>query len=425
MPNTSGPNTHGPNTSGPTVSTVVIGAGHCGLAMSRCLADRSIDHVVLERGEVAHTWRTERWDSLRLLTPNWMTRLPGFAYDGDDPDGYMTVPEVVDLLGEYAKSAPVQAHTSVTSVRPGGAGGYTVQTGQGSYTAESVVVATGACNEVVRPPFHEAIPASITQLTTKDYRRPGQLPEGGVLVVGAAASGIQIAEEIHRSGRPVTLAVGEHVRLPRTYRGADILWWMNAAGVLEEGYAEVPDLARARSLPSMQLIGSDSKVTLGLNELTDLGVRLVGRLAGVSDGRAQLSGGLANVCALADLKLRRLLTTIDAWAEAAGIAADEPPERPEPTRVPAGPPLFLDLRSGEISAIVWATGYRADVSWLDVPVLDRKGRIAHHEGVTAAPGLYVLGMPFLRQRRSTFIIGGGADAAVLAEHLAGHLRSAR
>jgi putative flavoprotein involved in K+ transport len=404
-----------------STTTVVIGAGHSGLAMSRCLTDRAIDHVVLERGEVANSWRTQRWDSLRLLTPNWMTRLPGHRYDGADPDGYLTMPEVVELIEGYAKvvDAPVQAQTTVTAVRPAPEG-FTVQTDRGPWQARTVVLASGAYTAAAVPAVGGGVPPGITQLAMDEYRRPSQLPDGGVLVVGAAASGIQIAEEVHRSGRPVTLAVGEHVRMPRTYRGRDILAWMDATGVLDERYDEIPDLLRARTLPSMQLVGSPERATIDLNTLTERGVRLVGRLAGIRDGVAQFSGSLPNVCALADLKLGRLLDGIDDWAGANG---DRP--RPAPTRVPDPPPLTLDLRRGEIRSIVWATGFRPDLSWLDVPVLDRKGRVRHDGGVTTWPGLYVLGWPFLRRRKSTFIDGAGADAADLADHLAAHLATGR
>jgi putative flavoprotein involved in K+ transport len=234
-------------------TTVVVGAGHCGLAMSRYLAELSVDHVVLERGEVAHSWRTQRWDSLRLLTPNWMTRLPGHAYCGDDPDGYLDMPEVIRLLQDYATGAPVLTGVTVTSVQPFGQG-YLVRTDRGVWRARTVVVATGASAAAARPAM--PLPAEIAAMTAADYRNPGQLPDGGVLVVGASASGIQIAEELARSGRPVTLAVGEHVRLPRTYRGRDILWWMDASGLFDERWDAVPDLLRVRNLPSMQLVGA-------------------------------------------------------------------------------------------------------------------------------------------------------------------------
>jgi putative flavoprotein involved in K+ transport len=397
----------------PNTTTVIVGAGHCGLAMSRCLAARSIDHVVLERGGVANSWRTQRWDSLRLLTPNWMTRLPGYAYRGADPDGYLTAGQVTAMLEDYAdaSAAPIMTGTTVTSVRATG-GGFVVRTDQGSWRAPTLVLACGAATVPAVPALAWLVPAGISCVTPAGYRNPGELPEGGVLVVGASASGIQLADELHRSGRPVTLAVGEHVRMPRTYRGRDILWWLDAAGVLDEHYTQVDDLVRARNVPSMQLVGSPGR-TVDLNALSSAGVRLVGRLAGIQDGIAQFSGSLTNVCALADLKLGRLLDTIDAWAGAPG-------ERFAPTTVPAAP-LGLDLRSGEFSTIVWATGYRPDLSWLDVPVLDRRGWIVHDGGVTTCPGLYLIGMPFLRHRKSSLIDGAADDAAELSTHLAVHL----
>ena len=274
---------------------VVIGAGHAGLAMSRCLAERSIDHVVLERGEVANSWKTERWDSLRLLTPNWQSRLPGYGYQGNDPDGYRTMAETIAFIEAYAGqiAAPVRAHTEVRSVRARD-DGYQVRTTRGDWSCRAVVLASGACNRPHVPAFAAAVPPGIRELTPFDYRNPDQIEEGGVLVVGASATGMQIAEEIHRSGRPVTLSVGEHIRVPRVYRGRDIQWWMDAAGVLDERWDRVEDLNRARSVPSLQLVGADDRRMLDLNALSAMGVRLAGPLAGISDGRAQFSGSLRN-----------------------------------------------------------------------------------------------------------------------------------
>ena len=392
--------------------------------MSRCLADRSIDHVVLERGEVAHTWRTERWDSLRLLTPNWQSRLPGFGYVGDDPDGYRTLAEVIEFIASYAKaiSAPVLTHTTVTSVRSTETG-YMVRTDQGDWLCRAVVVASGACNVADVPGFANRVPRSIMQLTAQEYRNPDQLADGGVLVVGASSSGTQIAHEIHRSGRPVTLSVGEHIRAPRVYRGKDLEWWMDAAGVLDERYDEVDDIARARRVPSLQLAGTPDRSTLDINALTAIGVKLVGRLAGISEnGKAQFSGSLRNMCALSDLKMGRLLDRIDEWAQKNGFdAAASPPHRLPPTRVEPAPPLGMDLASGEIKTIIWATGYRPDYSWLEVPVLDRKGRIQHDGGVVSSPGMYLMGAQFLRRRKSALIDGAGDDARDLSAHLMSYL----
>jgi putative flavoprotein involved in K+ transport len=378
---------------------------------------------VLERGEVANSWRRERWASLRLLTPNWQSRLPGLRYEGPDPDGYLTVGEVTEFIERFAKvsRAPVRTGVNVTSVRTAG-DGYQVTTSDGEIRSQAVVIASGACNRPTVPPLSDAVPALVRQLTPFDYRDPGQLPDGGVLVVGASATGVQLAAEISRSGRPVTLSVGEHVRLPRLYRSRDVLWWMDAAGVWDQRYDEVEDLTRARQLPSPQLVGTPERATLDLNALTALGVELVGRLAMVRDGRALFSGGLRNVFALADLKMNRLLDTFDEWALTSGRDAElGSPERPAPTRAPESARLQLDLRSGEIRSIVWATGFRPDYGWLDVPVLNEKGRLRHEGGVVDSPGLYALGLPVLRRRKSTFICGIEDDAREVIDHLAGYL----
>ena len=400
---------------------MIIGAGHAGLAMSRRLTERSIDHVVLERGEVANSWKTERWPSLRLLTPNWQTRLPGGDEMAEDPEGFATMPEVIGFIEGYAASicAPVQTHTTVTAVR-GRDDGYEVVTTQGVWQCQSVVLASGACNRPVVPALAEAVPASVATVTPMTYRGPNELAEGGVLVVGASATGVQLADEIHRSGRPVTLAVGEHVRLPRRYRGRDIFWWMDAAGVLDQRYDEVDDLVRARHVPSPQLIGTPERATLDLNALARRGVRIVGRLGGISHGAAQFSGSLANVCKLADLKMNRLLDTIDTWAQAVGLDGEvDPPHRFAPTATAVSPTLSVDLTSGEIGTVVWACGYRPDYSWLHLPVFDQRDRLLHDGGVVrGAPGVYLLGAPFLRRRRSSFISGAELDTLELADHLA-------
>ena len=389
--------------------------------MSRCLADRAIDHVLLERGEIAHSWRTERWDSLRLLTPNWQSRLPGFGYRGPDPDGYRTLPEVIDFIAAYAEAirAPVRTRTTVTSVRRTETG-YLVRTDQGDWSCRTLVIASGAFNIACVPGVADRVPRSVTTLTTQQYRNPDQLAAGGVLVVGASSSGTQIANEIHRSGRPVTLSVGEHIRAPRVYRGKDLEWWMDAAGILDERYDKVDDIARARRVPSLQLAGTPDRSTLDLNALTGIGVRLVGRLAGITEsGKAQFAGSLRNMCALSDLKMNRLLNLIDEWAQANGFdGMVEPPHRLPPTEVEPAPPLALDLAGGEITTIIWATGYRPDYSWLELPVFDRKGMVRHDGGVVASQGVYLMGVPFVRRRKSTLIDGAGDDARDLSDHLA-------
>lgn len=409
-----------------SATTIIIGAGQSGLAMSRHLTARSIDHVVFERGEVANSWLTERWDSLRLLTPNWQTRLPGHAYAGNDPDGFMTMSEVVRFLQRYAElsRAPVVTGTRVMRVRQQGRS-YEVLTTRGVWRCRKLVIASGACNLASIPSLSAGLPAKVTSLTPLQYRNPGLLPEGGVMIIGASASGIQLAREIQAAGRRVVLSVGDHVRMPRTYRGRDIQWWMDAIGAMDARYDAVDDIQRARHLPSLQLVGTPERVTVDLNSLRKAGVDLVGRLVGLRDGNAQFSGSLANFCALADLKMNRLLASIDDWVNANGFAERFSfPERYEATDVGPQTRLSLDLIGAGIGTVIWATGYHPDYSWLDVPVLDRKGRIRHDGGVVAAPGLYVMGLPFMRRRKSSFIDGAGDDAADLAAHLSQNLAHA-
>lgn len=402
------------------ISTVIVGAGQAGLAMSKCLTDRSVAHVVIERGEVANSWAHERWDSLKLLTPNWQNRLPGLTYGGSDPDGFMSMPEITGYLTSYAQriSAPIEDRTKVLSAEAHGAG-YRVQTNRGTWVCDHLVVASGACAKAHLPEFSQTIPNHITQLSPLDYRNPSQLAPGGVLVVGASATGVQLASEIQAAGHEVTLAAGQHIRMPRQYRGKDIQWWMDKTGVLDMGIDEVDDLDRARRVPSLQLIGSNERPIMDLNVLQAEGIEIVGRLAGIRDGNALFSGSLANQCELSDLKMHRLLRGFDDWASDQVRAKLDAPYRHAPTRVDGSPRLQIDLNSGTIRTIVWATGYRPDFSWLHVPVIDSKNRLQHSGGVVA-PGLYVLGLPFLRRRKSALIDGVGADAEALADHLTRH-----
>lgn len=397
--------------------TIIIGGGQAGLAMSRCLSDEGIDHVVLERGRVAERWRSERWDSLRLLSPSWHSRLPGFRYEGRDPDGFMTMPEVVSYFERYARSfnAPVQDETTVTNVTRGD-GGFRVDTNQGSFAARAVVVATGHCDTPFVPKSAEALSPHVHQIVPSHYKNPDQLAPGGVLVVGASASGIQLAQEIHRSGRPVTLAVGRHTRMPRRYRGRDITWWLDATGMLDEPAARAFDLESARRQPSLQLVGTPDHQTIDLDVLQGEGVRLVGRVDATADTRVAFAPNLQETIDAAEHKLDRVLSRIDGFIEETMMAAGRP-DRRLPITVDA-PPRQLDLRGAGISTVLWATGYRRRYPWLRVPVLDLRGEILHDEGVTPVPGFYALGLNFQRTRSSSFIDGVGNDARFLAEHIA-------
>jgi putative flavoprotein involved in K+ transport len=404
---------------------IIVGAGQAGLAMSRCLSDRAIVHVVLERGRVAERWRSERWESLRLLTPNWQTRLPGFTYSGPDPDGYMNMREVVAFLEGYARSqpAPIEPDTAVREIAPDAAG-FRLSTSRGIWLAPVVILATGYCDEPLVPSIASRLPADVHQVVPTHYRRPEDLPDGGVLVVGASATGIQLAEEIHLSGRPVTLAAGHHTRVPRSYRGRDIMWWLDASGVLGETIEEVFDVAVSRQQPSFQLIGRPG-APLDLPALARLGVRVVGRLVDATAGELRFADDLVATTAAADVKLAGLLARLDAFARSARIEA-----APDGAFEPSWP-RFVDaatrigLRESGIRTILWATGFRRNYSWLKVPVLDARGEIRHRGGVTSQPGLFAIGLPFLRRRNSNFIDGVGADAHVLAAAVATRLAARR
>jgi putative flavoprotein involved in K+ transport len=402
------------------VPVVIVGAGPGGLAMSHHLTGAGVDHVVLERGEVGNSWRHERWDSLRLLTPNWMTALPGYRYAGDDPNGFMSAADAVAFLDGYRRyfAPPLRTGVTVESVRRTD-DGVDVRTDNGYWSCDAVVAATGASSNPRVPALAVDMPRAVDQLTALEYRRPAQVSErGAVLVVGASASGVQIADELRRAGRDVTIAVGEHVRLPRSYRGLDIYWWLDRIGQLDERYDEVDDVDRARRHASVQLVGSDDGHDLDVNALHDGGVQVVGRLMAVSGTTGQCSGALANLAKNADLKQARLLRRIDEYVDEHGTCVVGPPTEPRPTHV-GTPPTELDLNA--LASVIWATGYRPTYSWLPADAFDRRGRVNHDGGVAALPGLYVLGLPFLRRRRSNIIAGLGADAADIFDHLRGYL----
>jgi putative flavoprotein involved in K+ transport len=396
------------------IDTVVIGAGHAGLAVSRGLTDRAIEHVVLERGRIGERWCSARWDSFRLLTPNWLARLPGWEYSGGDPDGFMDAPRFAGYLRAYADAfdAPVLSGTTVLRVRATG-DRYTVTTDRGGWTAANVVIATGYHDRARVPAYATGLGPDIVQLTPVKYRAPGRLPDGAVLVVGASASGVQIADDLVRAGRRVLLAVGGHTRLPRTYRGRDILWWLDRVGSLDRTADDMDDPDSAQWETSLQLAGTGRAVDLGA--LQDRGVRLAGRLLAVEADQARFADDLAETTGAADARLRGVLERLDRRAAALGVDGPRDPVRPV---APARGPLRMDLRRAGVAAVVWATGFRPWYPWLAVPVLDRDGLLQHRRGVTAAPGLYAIGLKFQYRRRSTFIDGAREDAAYLVDHIA-------
>ena len=405
-----------------TIDTVVIGAGHAGLAVSRMLSDARREHIVLERGRVAERWRSERWDSLHLLSPAWMTRLPGYRSRGHGQERFMSASEFVDYLDDYATSfdAPVVEGVDVERVfregsDPGGA--FRVVTDSGTYRARQVIVATG-------PHGTPHIPRGVDGaqvLTSTRYRNPAQLADGRVLVVGASSSGIQIAEELSKSGRDVVLAVGRHTRMPRRYRGMDAFWWLEATGRLARTIDDVPDASLARSEPSLQLIGrnltAQTQPDLDLAQLQRNGVRIVGRLEELSSRFATFRGDLATNVAAAEARMHRFLDAADDYAHQYGLDAElDTPARPSPFAA-ASERTRINLHRERISTILLATGFRPDHRWIDIPGAVEDGQLTQYRGVTPVPGLYVIGQRFQHRRDSGFIDGARHDARSIVEHL--------
>jgi putative flavoprotein involved in K+ transport len=407
-----------------STDAIIIGAGQAGLATSHCLSQRGIDHVVLDRGRIAERWRSERWDSLQLLTPNWQSRLPGHVYTGADPDGFMSMPEVVALLERYAthSAATIHSQTRVLCVEAHGRG-YRVITDRGVFHAPHVVLATGFCDLPARPNAATKLGRGVFQLAPTAYRNPSMLAPGGVLVVGASASGAQIADELAGAGRSVTLAVGRHTRLPRRYRGADSLWWLERIGALAETVDDVRDLPASRNQPSMQLVGSDPPRDLDLSTLMQRGVRICGRVVDATRRRVCFADDLERSVSAADHKLQRLLKRIDCFIDAnPALRCRKAPSRPVPVDMRGSRPTSsIDLAAEGISTVIWATGFRRDYRWLRVPVLDAGGEILHRRGVTPAEGLYAMGLRFQHTRKSSFIDGVAGDAEYIARHIAAGL----
>ncbi len=399
----------------------IIGAGQAGLAMSRCLQDLGIDHLVLDRGAVAQRWRSLPWRDLRLLTPNWMTRLPGHRYDGPDPKGFMDRSALVRLLERYADTAPVQTRTAVRRLSDLW-GRYLIDTDGAPILARAVVIATGACDRPLVPRSLTPPGAGIMTMHSAAYEHANGLPSGGVLIVGASATGVQIARELRAAGREVTLAVGRHIPMPRRYRGQDIFDWLDRSGILADRWDGVRDLTAARRQPSMQLSGR-GQIDLGL--LARMGVRVTGRVLGVEAGHVRLGDTLAADLVAAEARRQRVLARIDAFIAAAGLDAPADPVAWQPQLLPQSGPSRIDLRAQGIATVIYATGYRRDYRWLDLPVLDARGELIHDGGVLPLPGLYALGLRFLRRRSSNFIDGVGRDAEELSHHLAGFLGQSR
>lgn len=400
---------------------LIIGAGQAGLAMSQCLTTTGIDHVVLERGTIGNRWTSQRWPSLRLLTPSWMTRLPGCTLAGRD-EGFLFASDLADRLLQYRRDfgLPVIEGLDVLALESFGDRFRAVTSG-GTWVARSVVIATGACDCPLIPRFGAQISPKIHQLDSTQYRSPDELPHGGVLVVGGSATGVQLAGEIARSGRRVMLAAGSHVRTPRRYRGRDLFDWLEATGFLADKATVGQSNARLMAQPSLQLVGSPGKQDVDLYCLANEGVIVTGRVRNAGGATISFEDDLPGQLELAEARRRKILARIDAFVEQSCL---EVPEEDDAWRDPGILlPLSgaINLESHGIASVIWATGYRRDYSWLHFDACDGAGELRQEGGICQIPGLFALGLPFMRHRASSFIDGVGRDAEALLPVIAAHL----
>jgi putative flavoprotein involved in K+ transport len=399
------------------VQTLVIGGGQAGLVMSHRLKARGLPHLVLERHRVAERWRSERWDGLKFQFPNWSVRLPDFPFPHSDPDGFATTADILDYISAYADfvAPPIRCGVAVTRLGSRDGGGFVADTGGGSIEADNVVIATGPYQRAVIPDLLRD-DARVYQVHASRYAAPEKLPDGAVLVVGAGASGAQIAEELKRAGRRVYLSVGQHNRLPRRYRGRDLIWWLSAMGI---DRTPVEQRGPSRLLPVIS--GAYGGQTIDFRRFAAEGITLLGRMTAARDGAIEFAPDLADSLTAGDAAYTVFLDLVDAHVARHGLDMPQDPDAraalPNPPCVTA-PLRRLDLGAAGITAVIWATGYGVDFGWIQVPVLDARGEAIHRRGITEVPGLYFLGLQWLSRMSSSFLSGVGDDAAVLADHIA-------
>ncbi|MBV6823441.1 MSMEG_0569 family flavin-dependent oxidoreductase [Pseudomonas sp. PD9R] len=406
----------------PHHSVIVVGGGQAGLSASYYLQQQGIDHLVLEKHSLTHTWRNQRWDAFSLVTPNWQCALPGYTYtdgfNGHDPHGFMKKDEINQYLAGFVRSvnAPAREGVTVQRVVPRSMGGFEVHTSQGEFTADQVIVASGGYHTPIIPRLAERLPAGIHQLHSEQYRNPQALPAGNVLVVGSGQSGAQIAEDLHLAGRKVYLAVGDAPRCARFYRGKDVVDWLAEMGYYEIGVDTHPLREGVRDNTNHYVTGRDGGRDIDLRNFAREGMELFGRLDGLQGTRLQFANNLTENLDTADAVYNRINSSIDKYIEQHGI--DAPPgERYQPSWVPVQERSELDLMSEGITSIIWCIGFSPDFTWVEAPVFNGRGHPGHQRGVTAQSGLYFLGLPWLYTWGSGRFSGVARDAEYLVQHI--------
>ncbi len=403
---------------------VVVGGGQAGLAVSRCLRDQGIEHVVLERNRVGHAWREERWDAFCLVTPNWQCQLPGHPYAGGDPHGFMVRDEILDYLDRYVASSapPLLEGVRVTEVAADG-DGFRVSTSHGTLSAGRVVLAVGGYHLPSLPPIAGRLPSRVTQLHSSTYKNPSSLPDGEILVVGSGQSGAQIAEDLLLAGRDVHLCVGSAPRVARFYRGRDCVAWLDDMGHYRMPIDEHPQGLAARREPNHYVTGRDGGRDIDLRRHAAAGMRLHGRLLACDGETLSLAGDLAGNLDAADATAERIKDAIDRWIDKRGIDAPIEARYVATWQPPASTPETIDLADAGITSVIWSTGFRSEWSWVKLPAFDGAGYPTHHRGVTSVDGLYVVGLPWLHTWGSGRFAGIARDAGFISEHIAGRIAS--
>jgi putative flavoprotein involved in K+ transport len=400
------------------VETAVIGAGQAGLVMSYHLRRLGREHIVLERARVAERWRTQRWDSLMFQFPNWTIALPGHSYAHDDPDGFSHKDLIVRYLEDYrvATQAPVRVGINVRSLTTASRKGwYKLETDHGDLNARNVVIATGPYQRSKVPVVASGVPPQVIQIHASEYRNPKALPEGAVIVVGTGASGCQIAEELLESGRSVYLSVGRHRRIPRRYRGKDVFWWRRELGELDRAADATPSAGRQHA-PLVTGVGGGHDIDL--HQYAAHGMVLLGHIRGIDGSRILFAPDLHQVLATGDRAYDEFTDAVDEYVTRTGIQAP-----PKPVKSPVSSPApeileEIDVKAARVGSVIWATGYLLDFRWVRLPIFDGAGDPVHRNGVTRVPGIYLLGLPWLRKHKSSFLFGVGEDAEYLAEEIA-------